>query len=591
VPAATARRGIDVEASVRRVRWVSVGFAALQFLLYTPSPDAGPLPFPRLPWALAVMAVLVATNVVSRATGRMSTDTARRVGYAETAVDTAVVVVVLWLFGFDPDVRLWPLLTFPVVEGALRAELPGALAVWAGGSAAYGVEQVLHGTARGDTLAIIVPAITFAAGILLFVGVGMGLLARRLAAADERSVAENERLRRLADASHHLVSGADADEVSARFVAASSELTGLARAALMEHVGGDLWMRRAGVGLQPAFAEPDATPRPEPLYTLLARSLDGPTEVPVDTEVADVMRRAAPSVRRLAAAPVRQEGQLLGMLLLGSDVDAPPLDEERTHLVAVLAANAAVAITAARVAEARDRTIAELEHLDEVKDDFLAILTHELRSPMTIMSGYADLLLRRWDDVTPEQRQEFLLSIDRNTRLLAQLIDDVFDALRAERTELPVDLEAVDLVPIVEETVERHVTPSPGHTARVVHRPGLPHVLADGDRVRQIVDNLVSNAVKYSPRGGLVEVCLAPGDGHVTIAVADEGLGIPARERGRLFGKFARLHPGERIRGTGLGLYLTRQLAEAMGGSIEVDSTEGAGSTFTVRLPAVPSER
>ena len=161
----------------------------------------------------------------------------------------------------------------------------------------------------------------------------------------------------------------------------------------------------------------------------------------------------------------------------------------------------------------------------------------------------------------------------------------MFDALRAERMELPVELEAVDLLPVVVETTSRYLDRSPDHMVTLDADRDLPPALADEDRVAQILDNLLSNAIKYSPGGGRVEVRLSGRGDVVVIEVGDQGLGIPQRERERLFGKFARLHPGERIRGTGLGLYLTRQLVDAMGGTIDVRSQEGEGSTFSIALP------
>lgn len=575
----------DVEAAVRRVRWFAVGFAVLQFMTFTPSAGAGPLPFPRVPPMLAMVAVLVATNLVSRwVSGHPDPDVRRRVGYAEALVDTLLVVVVLWMFGFDPDVRLWPLLTFPVLEGAMRAELPGALAIWVLGSVAYGAEQLVRGADRAQGLDEIIPSITFAAGILLFVAVGMGFLARRLAVADAQTRQEKARLRRLAEVSRHVTAGTDAATVSRRFVEASCELTGYEYGSLMEYRGGDLWAQRAGVGID--VEEPTEVPWTIPEYTSLSERLTGPSAVDVDGRLGDVLRLAAPDVEHVVVAPVSREGRTLGLLVLGTPRRGVRLGDDQRTVLELLAGHGAVAIENAQVAAAREETITELEHLDEVKDDFLAILTHELRSPMTSMAGYADLLVERWNQVTPERREEFLRSISRNTRRLAQLIEDVYDALRAERTELSVSHEPVDLEPIVREAGARHVATSDGHRLEVEVAGDVPRAWADADRVAQVVDNLLSNAVKYSPDGGAIRVVLARDGDRVRIAVSDEGLGIPERERDRLFGKFARLHSRREIRGTGLGLYLSRQLVHAMGGSIQATSEEGVGSTFEVRLPA-----
>jgi signal transduction histidine kinase len=571
------------------VRWFAVGFAVLQFSTFTPSDGAGPLPFPRLGPMLAFVAVLVATNLVSRwVSDHPDPDLRRRVGYAEALVDTLLVVIVLWMFGFDPDVRLWPLLTFPVLEGAMRAELPGALGIWLLGTAAYGLEQLARGPGRGETLATIIPSITFAAGILLFVAIGMGFLARRLAVADAQTRQEKARLRRLAEVSRHVTAGTDADTVAHRFVEASCELTGYEHGSLMEYHGGDRWTQRAGVGIGVPDPPDGAWHIPE--YTSLAERLDGPSELEVRGRLGALLRNAVPDVRRVVVLPVSREGRTLGLLFLGTSHDEVTLGDDQRTVLELLAGHGAVAIENAQVAAAREDTIAELEHLDEVKDDFLAILTHELRSPMTSMAGYADLLVERWDQVEPDRREQFLRSISSNTRRLAQLIEDVYDALRAERTELSVSREPVALEPIVRDAAARHVSPSERHRLVLELDEDVPHAWADVDRVTQVVDNLLSNAIKYSPEGGEIRVVVSRTGDRVRIEVSDEGLGIPEREQDRLFGKFARLHPGGDIRGTGLGLYLSRQLVHAMGGSIRAVSEEGIGSTFEVLLPAAADD-
>ncbi len=583
-----SRRIRDVESAVRRVRWVAIAFTVIQFSLFQPSADAGPIPFARVPWLIGFVVALAATNLLSTWAERRSDEVLRRVGALETAIDTALVVGGLWLFGFDPDVRLWPLLTFVVIEGALRAALAGALAVWAVGTVAYGIEQIVRGAERGIELGTTIPAITFASGILLFVAIGIGMSTRRASEADARTAVEKARLRRLAEVAAHLGEAREATMVSHRFVTASCELTGYEMGALLEYLDDDLWLRLAAHGIpDPA---PDDTPRSLPAYTRLAHDLTGPTQVPVDGEMRALIQRVAPGVERLVATPVLREGRVVGLLFVATAKDEGQLESEQRALLGLLAGHAAVAIENARVAAARDATIADLKHLDGVKDDFLAILTHELRSPMTAMAGYADLLLDQWERVAPERREEFLGAIGRNTRRLAQLIEDVFDALRAERMELPVDLAAVDLEPIVREVAARHVDRSGAHTLDLSVSPTLRDAWADAVRAAQVIDNLVSNAVKYSPRGGPVRVTLSSDDDAVELIVSDDGLGIPERERERLFGKFARLHPGESIGGTGLGLYLVRQLVEAMGGSIDVESQEGVGSTFRVSLPVAAAD-
>lgn len=578
----------DVEITIRRVRWFAVVFAIAQFLLFEAGPRADPMPFERLPTALVFAGLLTVTNLVSHRLDDVEDDRrVHRFGLIETAIDTGLVVALLWLFGFDPDLRLWPLLTFPVLEGAMRAQLPGALAVWLVGSIGYGAEQIVHQGARGDPLSLTLPAVTFAAFILLFIALATGLLARRLAAAEAATLDEQQRLRRLAELGVQLTGAVDPLEVHRRFVDAACELTGYEYAALLERGADGRWSRRAARGGDPTdttLLEPELVPA----YDELVAALDRPQRVELNDGLLTRVRTTVPDIQHLVAAPVLADGTRIGLLLLGATDADPALDDATIALLDLLAAHASASLRTARLAATRASTIAELERLDELKSDFLSILSHELRSPMTALAGYAEILAHRGDSVGPEKRAEFIEGIRANTQRLTTLIGDVHDALRAERTELPVDIEPVDLAPLLERAAEQ-VTASPKHTLLWEIPDDLPKVSADAHRVAQILDNLVSNACKYSPDGGRIHLRARVDAGAVTVDVQDEGLGLDTSQQRLLFSKFVRLHPGRGIPGTGLGLYLSRTLTEAMGGELTIASTVGVGSTFSLRLPVVPS--
>lgn len=204
---------------------------------------------------------------------------------------------------------------------------------------------------------------------------------------------------------------------------------------------------------------------------------------------------------------------------------------------------------------------------------------------MTAMTGYAALLKHRWEDLSPERRQEFLDSIERGTNRLARLVTDVQEVTLAERNDLPVHRRPVELAPLVRRTAEEEVGGSDLHRLELVLDAELPLVAADPDRVAQVLHNLLSNAVKYSPDGGRVRVEASADGDVVTVTITDDGFGIPPHLTPHLFRKFSRLPTPEKVQGTGLGLYLTHHLVEAMGGTIDVRSTEGRGSTFRFTLP------
>lgn len=259
--------------------------------------------------------------------------------------------------------------------------------------------------------------------------------------------------------------------------------------------------------------------------------------------------------------------------------------------VAILAIVAGGAGTLAQRSEQARREELErnrrLRELNDLRDEFTSILTHELRSPMTAINGYALLLRDRWEELDDERRQDFLEQIAESSRRVNRLTNDVLQVARAERKGLKVELEAVDLEQLAREVAEAEVGASDAHALAVHVSPPLRPALADPDRLRQVVQNLVSNAVKYSPDGGRVTLGLTGDDGEIVLTVADDGVGIPDGQLGTVFEKFARATDDRRIEGAGLGLYLTRMLVEAMDGTISVASTRGAGTTFTVRLSTV----
>jgi two-component system phosphate regulon sensor histidine kinase PhoR len=226
--------------------------------------------------------------------------------------------------------------------------------------------------------------------------------------------------------------------------------------------------------------------------------------------------------------------------------------------------------------------------LEEAKSEFVATVSHELRTPMAGIYGAAQTLLREDVEFSPEERRTLLEIIANQAVRLTQITEEVLIASRLESGELPVGRERVDVAELARETVEqmrRHLPD--GTTLELDAGPGLPEAFADRDRLQQVLVNLLDNAVKYSPGGGRVTLALAAKPTAVRVAVTDPGLGIPAAEQQRVFEKFYRLDTNltRAGGGTGLGLYITRELVRRMGGTIELVSEPSSGSTFTVELP------
>ena len=228
--------------------------------------------------------------------------------------------------------------------------------------------------------------------------------------------------------------------------------------------------------------------------------------------------------------------------------------------------------------------------VERLKSDFIATVSHELRTPITPIKGYVELLRRRGEDMTPEKRREMLDTVADRVSHLTRLVEDLLLASGVSAPSAAVVMQTADLAALT----RRAVDDFPTDTARIntTTPPETVLVSADPTRVIQVLSNLVSNGLKYSPDGSPVEVhCRVDPEGKTaSVLVHDHGRGIPADQLDRVFDKFHRVEDPLRMTtsGTGLGLFIARQLAGAMGGSLAVESTLGQGATFIFRLPLAP---
>jgi PAS domain S-box-containing protein len=237
----------------------------------------------------------------------------------------------------------------------------------------------------------------------------------------------------------------------------------------------------------------------------------------------------------------------------------------------------------------RDQT-AEHE-LDSAKSDFIATVSHELRTPMTAVYGAARTLLRPDVELDAEDSRELLEMIATQAERLAQITEEVLLASRLDRGGVTVQAEPVDLAEIARETARTMEPQLPKRASLDLRAGGSVYATGDPDRIQQIVMNLIDNAAKYSPYGGTITVSVEGNGANVRLAVADEGVGIPPVEQQAIFDKFYRVDPEltEGPGGTGLGLYISRELARRMGGEISVSSEPAHGSTFVLELPREPA--
>lgn len=254
-----------------------------------------------------------------------------------------------------------------------------------------------------------------------------------------------------------------------------------------------------------------------------------------------------------------------------------------------LSETAALGAAFNEMADELEREASQRDQLDRLKDEFVLTASHELRSPLTSVQGFAELLMMERDSLTPKQVETVEIILD-NCRHLVRLLNDLLDLARSDAGRLGIVPRPTEVAPLVEDAVRtmRGQTDASEQTLTVRLEPGLPQIYVEADRIRQILVNLLTNAHDYSPRGASIEVTARVVADEVEIAVSDNGPGIPENQLGHIFERFVRGDAGltQRVGGTGLGLAIAKSLVELHGGTIEAQSTPGRGSTFSFRLPA-----
>jgi signal transduction histidine kinase len=233
---------------------------------------------------------------------------------------------------------------------------------------------------------------------------------------------------------------------------------------------------------------------------------------------------------------------------------------------------------------------ADLEGVTKMKDDFLSMASHELRTPLTIIRGYADLVLGAKN--LSEQDRKNVANIGMAANQLNLLVGDMLDISRIEQGKLSFTMEPIETTSVVREIAETFIQSAKEKgLSFIIEVPELPSITVDKDRLRQVLVNVIGNAIKYTPKG---EVRVTGGldeERRVSLRVSDTGLGISAEDQKKLFQKFYRVKNEETqgITGTGLGLWITKTLVEQMGGEISVESIRGTGSHFIFAFPQTSS--
>ena len=289
------------------------------------------------------------------------------------------------------------------------------------------------------------------------------------------------------------------------------------------------------------------------------------------------------SLRYFLGLPLRLGEQVLGSLVF-IRFGGPPYTPDQIHLAEFITAHVAQLLGHRKLVE-RIASLEAQRRLDSLQDDFIATISHELLTPLGFIKGYATTLLRQdttWDDST---RREFLTIIDEETDRLRELIDNLMDSSRLQAGTMRINAQPVRLEALVRDIALRAGSRDDSLKINLeVEAPGL-QIQGDPVRLAQVFENLLGNASKYAP-GSPIRIALDVYEDTARIAVEDKGPGIPAEHLQNIFKRFYRV-PGNTtsVRGTGLGLYICRQIIQAHNGEIKVESTLGQGTTFYIYLP------
>jgi signal transduction histidine kinase len=310
-------------------------------------------------------------------------------------------------------------------------------------------------------------------------------------------------------------------------------------------------------------------------------------DVPADAHLTQLAREGW---RSILAVPLTREDRILGALVVRRRTPGE-FPQTTIELVETFASQSALAIQNARLFQELELKSRELEVASGHKSEFLASMSHELRTPLNAVIGFSDVLLDRlFGDLTAKQ-EEYLEDIRGSGRHLLDLINDILDLSKVEAGKMQLELARMSLREALEEGVamvsER--AKRQGLSLSLAVEDGVERVVADPLRIKQVLVNLLTNAVKFTPSGGSIEVKAARAAEEIRVSVQDSGIGIDESDYARIFEAFHQGHRGvsASAEGTGLGLTLSKRIVELHGGRLWVESRTGQGSTFTFSIPDV----
>jgi signal transduction histidine kinase len=588
---------LETERWVAWVRLGAVGFALFQLLVLS---DEYPNRRYEL-YAWITTAALAAGAVVFVLLSRrdLSLKAVRRVGFAALVFDSAIVAAYVLVYSFEAGTPIRQAVFIPVIEGALRYGVLGGVLLALAFAPVHAAFEKLTSDRFGGPYDF--DDVTFPVGLLVMAGLVVGWLVERLRRqsilagqrAEEAEALRDELGRRadLLDAANScaraLSSSLDIEHAFGAFI---RELRGLVpfdrTAIVLSDEASARVIATAGVGAEDVFPPGFQGDIPgsvleqvvrtgQPVYR---RDMDDPAH-PEEERFLEL------GLRCRVVVPLLTGAEAIGMLsVVRREPDS--FDGQEIELLTLLGRFLGSTVQNIRAYEAERETVEELRRLSALRADFVSLVSHELRSPMASLIGSAQTLRERWRELAPDQRESFLALIAHETSRLASLVEDVLDTSRIEAGTFSYSFADVDLGVLVRAAAAAAESGQDEVAVRAEVHGALPTVRGDAERLRQVLSNLIDNAVKYSPAGGEVRVTTQSDNGVVRVAVSDRGPGIPSEQQRLIFEKFGRAKLGDKTKpGTGLGLFIARSIAEAHGGAIEVDSAQDRGATFTLTLP------
>ncbi len=581
-------------------RWIStVRLFAVPFTISQVAMTRGVYPGDReaIAWAVTVVFGIGAVALFWLTRRPLPDSAWRPIGIAALVFDMAIVSAYVLVYSFEEGTPTPQALYLPLVGGCVRFGIAGGVAIALASVPVIAAFEYMRADQFDDQFHW--DFLTLRVGLELLTALILGWLVQRLAQessreasrADEAELLRDELGRRadLVEAASRCARALSSSlELDAAFGAFIRELRGLVPfdrvAIVLADDGMAQVMATAGIGAEAVPTPGPPTPLRGTLLELVITSGEPIVRPELDPDACpEEAALFALGLRSRLAAPLLAGTRAIGMLSLGrTEPDA--FSPKEAEVVGLLGRLVAGAVENIRAYEAERRTVEELRRLSTLRADFVALVSHELRTPLTSVLGSTKTLRRRWRDLPPEQRDSLLAVAVTESERLATLVEEVLDTSRIDAGTFSYSFANVELAPLIEAAVAAAASDGVDIVTRLPG--GIPIVRGDPARLRQVLGNLIDNAVKYSPADGTVEVRATAAHEQVVIDVTDDGSGISPDDFELIFEKFGRVDGAGATPGTGLGLYIARAIAEAHGGSLDVASAPGRGSTFTLTLPA-----